>query len=107
MKEVFADWIAFLFKLESPLIKYKYWCWYFSSISSKELKKWIKVQENIASFNLNQSDPHFKATAGTQQLIDEKLKKRKLDSVNFSSSRTDRDEDDLVVKLKRKTAKKD
>ena len=62
---------------------------------------------NQAAFNIDQSDPHFKATAGTQQLIDEKLKKRKLDNVNFSSSRTDRDEDDLVVKLKRKTAKKD
>lgn len=58
------------------------------------------------AFNIDQSDPHFKPTAGTQRLIEEKLKKRKLDNLN-SSSRTDRDEDDIVVKLKRKTAKKD
>lgn len=61
---------------------------------------------NQAAFNIDQSDPHFKPTAGTQQLIDEKLKKRKLDHLN-SSSRTDRDEDDIVVKLKRKSAKKE
>jgi hypothetical protein len=59
-----------------------------------------------AAFNIDQSDPHFKSTAGTQQLIDEKLKKRKFDNLN-SSSRTDRDEDDIVVKLKRKSAKKE
>jgi len=58
------------------------------------------------AFNIDQSDPHFKSTAGTQQLINEKLKKRKLDNLT-SSSRTDRDEDDIVVKLKRKSAKKD
>ncbi len=56
------------------------------------------------AFNIDQTDPHFKSTAGTQKLIDEKLKKRKLDNVT-SSSRTDRDEDDIVVKLKRKSAK--
>lgn len=58
------------------------------------------------AFNIDQSDPHFKSTAGTQRLIDEKLKKRKLDHLH-SSSRTDRDEDDIVVKLKRKSAKKE
>ena len=58
------------------------------------------------AFNIDQSDPHFKPTAGTQRLIDEKLKKRKFDNFN-SSSRTDRDEDDIVVKLKRKSAKKE
>jgi hypothetical protein len=58
------------------------------------------------AFNIDQTDPHFKATAGTQRLIEEKLKKRKFDNVN-SSSRTDRDEDDIVVKLKRKSAKKE
>jgi len=56
------------------------------------------------AFNIDQSDPHFKSTAGTQKLIEEKLKKRKLDNVT-SSSRTDRDEDDIVVKLKKKSAK--
>ena len=56
------------------------------------------------AFNIDQTDPHFKPTAGTQKLIDEKLKKRKLDNLT-SSSRTDRDEDDIVVKLKRKSAK--
>ena len=61
---------------------------------------------NQPAFNIDQSDPHFKPTFGTQRLIDEKLKKRKLDHLN-SSSRTDRDEDDIVVKLKRKSAKKD
>jgi len=61
---------------------------------------------NQAAFNIDQSDPHFKPTAGTQRLIDEKLKKRKFDNLN-SSSRTDRDEDDIVLKLKRKSAKKD
>ena len=61
---------------------------------------------NQAAFNIDQSDPHFKSTAGTQRLIDEKLKKRKLDHLN-SSSRTDRDEDDIIVKLKRKSAKKE
>lgn len=61
---------------------------------------------NQAAFNIDQTDPHFKSTAGTQRLIDEKLKKRKYDNLN-SSSRTDRDEDDIVVKLKRKSAKKD
>jgi hypothetical protein len=59
-----------------------------------------------AAFNIDQTDSHFKSTAGTQRLIDEKLKKRKFDNLN-SSSRTDRDEDDIVVKLKRKSAKKD
>ena len=58
------------------------------------------------AFNIDQSDHRFKATAGTQRLIDEKLKKRKLESSN-SSSRTDRDEDDIVAKLKRKSAKKE
>ncbi|CAF0742358.1 unnamed protein product [Rotaria sordida] len=58
------------------------------------------------AFNIDQSDPHFKSTAGTQQLIDEKLKKRKFDNLT-SSSRTEPDEDDIVVKLKRKSAKKD
>lgn len=38
--------------------------------------------------------------------VDGKLKKRKVDSLN-SSSRTDRDEDDIVVRLKRKTARND
>jgi hypothetical protein len=61
---------------------------------------------NQPAFNIDQSDPHFKSTAGTQQLIDEKLKKRKLDHLT-SSSRTDRDEDDIVSKLKRKSAKND
>jgi hypothetical protein len=61
---------------------------------------------NQSAFNIDQSDPHFKSTAGTQRLIDEKLKKRKFDNLN-SSSRTDRDEDDIVLKLKRKSAKKD
>jgi hypothetical protein len=56
------------------------------------------------AFNIDQSDSHFKSTAGTQKLIDEKLKKRKLDNLT-SSSRTDRDEDDIVAKLKRKSAK--
>lgn len=55
-------------------------------------------------FNIDQSDPHFKATAGTQKLIEEKLKKRKFNDIN--SSRTEPDEDDIVVKLKRKSAKK-
>ncbi len=59
-----------------------------------------------AAFNIDQSDPGFKPTAGTQRLIDEKLKKRKFDTLN-SSSRTERDEDDIVVKLKRKSAKTD
>ncbi len=59
-----------------------------------------------STFNIDQSDPHFKSTAGTQQLIEEKLKKRKFDNLT-SSSRTDRDEDDIVSKLKRKSAKKD
>ncbi|CAF1563070.1 unnamed protein product [Adineta ricciae] len=58
------------------------------------------------AFNIDQSDHRFKATAGTQRLIDEKLKKRKLESSN-SSSRTDRDEDDIVAKLKRKSVKKE
>ncbi|CAF4679795.1 unnamed protein product [Rotaria sp. Silwood2] len=58
------------------------------------------------AFNIDQSDPHFKATAGTQQLIEEKLKKRKFDNLT-SSSRTEPDEDDIVVKLKRKSARKD
>jgi len=56
------------------------------------------------AFNIDQTDPHFKPTAGTQKLIDEKLKKRKFENIT-SSSRTDRDEDDIVVKLKRKSAK--
>ncbi|CAF0874366.1 unnamed protein product [Rotaria sp. Silwood1] len=58
------------------------------------------------AFNIDQSDPHFKSTAGTQQLIEEKLKKRKFDNLT-SSSRTEPDEDDIVIKLKRKSAKKD
>ncbi|CAF4851873.1 unnamed protein product, partial [Rotaria magnacalcarata] len=57
------------------------------------------------AFNIDQTDPHFKSTAGTQQLIDEKLKKRKFNSIT-SSSRTELDDDDIVVKLKRKSAKK-
>jgi len=61
---------------------------------------------NQSAFNIDQSDPRFKPTAGTQQLIDEKLKKRKFDSLT-SSSRTPHDEDDIVVKLKRKSAKYD
>ena len=60
---------------------------------------------NRAAFNIDQTDPHFKSTAGTQRLIEEKLKKRKLDNGN-SSSRTEHDEDDLVAKLKRKSAKR-
>ncbi|CAF3474081.1 unnamed protein product [Rotaria socialis] len=58
------------------------------------------------AFNIDQTDPHFKSTLGTQQLIDEKLKKRKFNSIT-SSSRTELDDDDIVVKLKRKSAKKD
>ena len=61
---------------------------------------------NKPAFNIDQSDPRFKATAGTQRLIEEKLKKRKLDNLT-SSSRTQPDEDDIVAKLKRKSAKKD
>ena len=56
-----------------------------------------------AAFNIDQSDPHFKSTAGTQRLIDEKLKKRKLGS-DKPSSRTEHYEDDIVTKLKRKSA---
>ncbi|CAF1301576.1 unnamed protein product [Adineta steineri] len=66
----------------------------------------FKAIYDKSAFNIDQTDPRFKATAGTQRLIDEKLKKRKFDNVT-SSSRTDRDEDDIVAKLKRKSAKKD
>lgn len=60
---------------------------------------------NQAAFNIDQSDPHFKATAGTQRIIEEKLKKRKFDQTN-SSSTVQTEQDDLVAKLKRKSAKK-
>jgi len=58
------------------------------------------------AFNIDPSDPHFKSTAGTQRLIDEKLRKRKFDNIT-SSKRTEEQEDDLVVKLKRKSTKKE
>ena len=56
-----------------------------------------------AAFNIDQTDPHFKATAGTQRIIDEKLKKRKLES-GTPSSRTEHYHDDIVMKLKKKSA---
>lgn len=56
-----------------------------------------------AAFNIDQTDPHFKATAGTQRIIDEKLKKRKLES-GTPSSRTEHYDDDIVRKLKKKSA---
>ncbi|UJR35527.1 hypothetical protein I4U23_028281 [Adineta vaga] len=62
---------------------------------------------NKSAFNIDQTDPQFKATAGTQRLIEEKLKKRKLENISSSSSRTGHDDDDIVAKLKRKSAKKD
>jgi hypothetical protein len=88
-----------------------------SSVETKEKTNNDSFQLNVndkrfqavytkSVFNIDQTDPHFKSTAGTQQLIDEKLKKRKLDNIT-SSSRTERDEDDIVIKLKRKSAKND
>lgn len=61
---------------------------------------------NQPAFNIDQSDPHYRPTAGTQQIIEEKLKKRKLDQRN-GSSKSGFQDDDLVTKLKRKAAKKD
>ena len=57
------------------------------------------------TFNIDQSDPQFKSTAGTQQLIEEKFKKRNLSS--RTKRKNDDNNNDIVTKLKRKSIKND
>ena len=56
-------------------------------------------------YNIDQSDPQFKSTAGTQQLIEEKFKKRNLSS--RTKRKNDDNNNDIVTKLKRKSIKND
>ena len=56
------------------------------------------------AFNIDQSDPQFKSTVGTQQLIEEKFKKRNLSS--RTKRKNDDNNNDIVTKLKRKSIKK-
>ena len=58
-----------------------------------------------AAFNIDQSDPQFKSTAGTQQFIEEKYKKRNLSS--RTKRKNDDNNNDIVTKLKRKSIKND
>ena len=57
-----------------------------------------------AAFNIDQSDPQFKSTADTQQLIEEKFKKRNLSS--RTKRKNDDNNNDILTKLKRKSIKK-
>ena len=57
-----------------------------------------------SAFNIDQSDLQFKSTAGTQQLIEEKFKKRTLSS--RTKRKNDDNNNDIVIKLKRKSIKK-
>ena len=55
-------------------------------------------------YNIDQSDPQFKSTAGTQQFIEEKFKKRNLSS--RTKRKNDDNNNDIVIKLKSKSIKK-
>ena len=55
-------------------------------------------------YNIDQSDLQFKSTAGTQQFIEEKFKKRTLSS--RTKRKNDDNNNDIVIKLKRTSIKK-